>query len=113
MMTWLSNCQIVDVRTGAVRPASHIEIESGTIRSVETGAAPAGYEMLDLGGLHVLAGLISCHTHLSVVYPFADTDENEPSAVTALRSIGRAKDALTAGVTTVRCLHEQHRIDLF
>jgi imidazolonepropionase-like amidohydrolase len=110
-MTWLAGGHVVDVRTGEVVDAS-VEVEAGVIRRVERGDPPAGAEVLDLRGLYLLPGLISCHTHLSVVYPFSATDENESPAVTALRAAKRAKDALYAGVTTLRCVHEQHRVDL-
>jgi imidazolonepropionase-like amidohydrolase len=55
--------------------------------------------------------LISVHTHLSVVYPFSATDPDESAGETALRSLSRAQDALHAGVTTIRCVHEQNRAD--
>lgn len=112
-MTWLVNCNVVDVRTGDVRSDAQVEVAAGTIHTVRDRRTPDGQETLDLEGLYLLPGLISCHTHLSVVYPFSATNEDEPSAVTALRSVGRARDALLAGVTTLRCVHEQHRIDLF
>ena len=110
-MTWLAGGRVVDVRTGEILDGS-VEVEGGVIRRVERGSPPAGADALDMRGLYVLPGLISCHTHLSVVYPFSATDENESPAVTVLRAAKRAKDALYAGITTLRCVHEQHRVDL-
>lgn len=46
------------------------------------------------------------------MFPFSDTDEKEPAGLTAFRSAARATEALAAGVTTVRCVHEQHAIDV-
>jgi len=66
----------------------------------------------DVVGRWLLPGLISCHTHLSVVFPFSDTDEAENPALTAYRSAARATAALRAGITTIRCVHEQNRADL-
>jgi imidazolonepropionase-like amidohydrolase len=109
---WLTNCRVVDVRTGDVHPNASIELAGGRIVRIEDGGAAANGDTLDVRGLHVLPGLISCHTHLSVVYPFSAIDEDENPAITALRSASRARDALYAGVTTVRCLHEQHRVDI-
>ena len=43
----------------------------------------------------------------------SDTDPAEYPAATALRAAKRARDALAAGITTVRCVHEQHRVDLW
>ena len=69
-------------------------------------------ELLDLGGRFLLPGLISCHTHLSVVFPFDDTDEHESAGLTTTRAAARARDALLSGITTIRCVHEQNRADL-
>ena len=110
-MTWLTGGRVVDVHSGEILDAS-VEVEAGVIQRVETGGPPSGAEALDLRGLYLLPGLISCHTHLSVVYPFSATDEDESPAVTVLRAAKYAKDALYAGVTTLRCVHEQHRVDL-
>ena len=49
---------------------------------------------------------------MSVVYPFSATDENENPGLTVLRAYGRAQDALRAGVTTIRCVHELNQADL-
>jgi imidazolonepropionase-like amidohydrolase len=43
---------------------------------------------------------------------FGGTDEAENPALTAYRAATRATQALQAGVTTVRCVHEQNRADL-
>jgi imidazolonepropionase-like amidohydrolase len=111
-MTWLTNCRVADVRTGATRGPASLELRHGRIARIEEGAAPAGSEVLDLGGLTVAPGLVSVHTHLSVVYPFEITDEHEPSSATAFRAARRATDALNAGVTTIRCQMEVNRIDI-
>ncbi len=43
---------------------------------------------------------------------FGETDEAENPALTAYRAATRATQALAAGITTVRCVHEQNRADL-
>lgn len=73
-----------------------------------SGAADGS--VVDVGGRWLLPGLISCHTHLSIT--FGETDEAENPALTAYRAATRATQALQAGVTTVRCVHEQNRADL-
>src|ERR1700757_3508868 len=112
---WLVNAHVIDVLAGGVLPARAIEVSpDGTIAQV-AGAAPAGLparEVTDVAGRWLLPGLISCHTHLSVVFPFSDTDEAENPALTAYRSAARATAALRAGITTIRCVHEQNRADL-
>jgi imidazolonepropionase-like amidohydrolase len=112
---WLVNAHVVDVLSGDVLPARAVETApDGTIAQV-TATAPAGLpdgQVTDVAGRWLLPGLISCHTHLSVVFPFSDTDEAENPALTAYRSAARATAALQAGITTIRCVHEQNRADL-
>ena len=73
---------------------------------------PGAGERRSLGGRYLVPGLISVHTHLSMVYPFSDIDESENPGLTVLRAYRRAQDALRAGVTTLRCVHEINRADL-
>ncbi len=108
---WLTGGHVVDVRTGTSQRLN-VEVDGGRIGRITADAPPPGADQLSLGGRYLLPGLISVHTHLSVVYPFSATDEAEPSGVTALRALSRAQDALLAGVTTIRCVHEQNRADL-
>lgn len=107
---WFGNAHIVDTLTGEVHRGRAVETApDGTIAQI-AAKAPAG--AYDLGGRWLIPGLISCHTHLSVVFPFRDTDEAEDPALTAYRSLTRATEALQAGITTIRCVHEQNRADL-
>lgn len=109
---WLVNAHVVDVLTGEVHRDRAVEVTNGTITQV-AATAPAGVaDVVDVRHRYLLPGLISCHTHLSVVFPFSDLDENESPAVTAYRSAQRAADALDAGITTLRCVHEQNQADL-
>lgn len=109
---WLSNCSVVDVRSGSIRANAVIEIVDGRIGRIDDGPAAAGADALDLHGRTVTPGIISCHTHLSVTYPFSSTDESESAAITALRAYSRLKDCVRSGVTTIRCVHEQAAVDL-
>lgn len=111
---WLTNCQLVDVETGSVQPSAAVEIQGDRITSVLTGPADrlGGEQVYDLGGRFLMPGIISCHTHLSVVFPFDATDEHESAGMSAVRAAARAKDALLAGITTIRCVHEMNRADL-
>ena len=108
---WLVNANIVDVLTGEVLSNRSVHVENGTIVEVAS-TVPSGVQIIDVAHRYLLPGLISCHTHLSVVFPFSDLDENESPAVTAYRSAQRAHDALMAGMTTLRCVHEQNQADL-
>ncbi|GAB3250630.1 amidohydrolase family protein [Kineosporia babensis] len=108
---WLRGGQVVDVVTGTVSTAD-VAVFDGRITTVGTAEPQPGDSVLELEGRYVVPGLVSVHTHLTIVYPFDDTDVNESSAASALRAASRARDALWAGVTTVRTLDEQNRADI-
>jgi len=99
-------------RTGERTSASTSASSGERSRSATGVASKADGDFIDLGGRYLLPGIISCHTHLSVVYPFDATDEDESPGLSVLRAASRAHDALTAGITTIRCVHEINRADL-
>lgn len=109
-MIIVRHARIVDVREGIVREGD-VHIEGGTIHSLDARGAVAE-TTIDLDGAYLLPGLISCHTHFSIVFPFNETDPNESPAITAFRAQKRATDTLRAGITTVRTVGEKHRIDI-
>jgi imidazolonepropionase-like amidohydrolase len=110
---WLTNAQVVDVTDGTVLRNRNVEIVDGATRAVSTTLPQGQDNVLDAGGRFVLPGLVSCHTHLSIVFPMSATDESESPAATVLRAAKRAREALDAGITTLRCVHEQNRADLW
>ena len=109
-MAVIKNVHVVDVRDGRVREG-HVRLEGGSIREVGTGQS-ADADAIDLEGAYLLPGLISCHTHLSIVFPFSERNPNESPAITALRCHKRAMDTLQAGITTIRTVAELHRADI-
>ena len=109
---WFVNANVVDALTGERLFRRAVETAAdGTVVQV-AATAPPGQDAVDVAGRWLLPGLISCHTHLSIVFPFSATDEAENPALTAYRSATRASEALRAGITTIRCVHEQNRADL-
>lgn len=108
---WLRGGRVVDVLTSTTSRAD-VAVRDGRITLVGTADPAAGDTVIDLDGRYLAPGLVSVHTHLTIVYPFDDTDVLEGSAASALRAASRARDALWAGVTTVRTLDEQNRADI-
>ena len=108
----LNRCRLVDVESGQVRENASIHVEGGVIKNIQDGGTIDEKEGIDLNGLYVLPGLFNAHVHLSMVFPFSETDLNEEPAITSLRCYRRASDALRAGVTTIRTVGEQHRADI-
>mgnify|MGYP003704070437 CR=1 FL=1 len=107
------NANIVDVVNGDVLKRKTIHIDKGIITNIDGSTPQVNADVIDAAGKFVVPGIISCHTHLSVVFPFSDTDENESPAITAFRAATRAQQALASGITTIRCVHEQNKVDLF
>ena len=110
---WLANANVVDVDDGRLLAGHNVEIVDSRVRAVSAALPPHPSSVIDVGGRFVLPGLISCHTHLSIVFPMSATDPTENPAATVLRAAKRARDALGAGITTLRCVHEQNRADLW
>ena len=110
---WLTNAKVLDVEDGEVLVERNVEMVDGVIRAISSTLPPGRSDVIDVEGRFVLPGLISCHTHLSIVFPMSSTDPTENPAATVLRAAQRARDALAAGITTLRCVHEQHRADLW
>ena len=110
---WLANCILVDVEDGGASREGSLRIEDGAIVEVADALPRSADNVVDLQGRFLSPGLISCHTHFTEVYPFSSADEDESPAVSTLRALHSAKQALWAGVTTVRCTHEQNRADIW
>ena len=70
---WLTDTRVVDVVKGEVLEGASVEISEGRIGEIRRD--PGAGERMSLGGRYLVPGLISVHTHLSVVYPFSAHDE--------------------------------------
>jgi imidazolonepropionase-like amidohydrolase len=90
----LVNASIVDVATGEVRRGQVLATRDGRIESLGSTAPAAGTTLrrVDLGGRHVIPGLIDAHVHIA-----------SPAAMRA---------ALESGVTTVRSAGVSHFEDV-
>jgi imidazolonepropionase-like amidohydrolase len=104
----LRAARMLDVRAGVFVPNPVIVIENDRILAVNPEKEPANGQVLDLGDVTVMPGLIDAHTHLTY-----DADDyrldlgKQPYATPAGRALVGAKNAritLQAGFTTVRDL---------
>jgi imidazolonepropionase-like amidohydrolase len=110
---WLAGGRVVDVLSGAVSGPSSIAVESGRITSIRPGPPPVdSSDVVDLDGLYLLPGIITCHVHLQGTYPYSTRDPHEPPPRTALRAAARARAIRRHGITTVRCCHELNQADV-
>jgi len=109
----LVHADVIDVLSGEVHRDQTLEIADGSVAAMSSSPPAPHATVIDVEGRSVVPGLISCHSHLSIVFPMSDTDPQEHPAATVLRAAGRARAALASGITTLRCVHEQHRADLW
>jgi len=103
-ITAVKAARLLDVRTGSMIDNAVILIENGVIRSAGSRLEiPANAEVIDLGGMTVMPGLIDCHTHLTFDpggFGYAGLAISIPRE--ALKGARNAKLTVEAGFTTVR-----------
>jgi len=103
--------------TGRVVTNAVVIVDDDRVRSVATGnaAIPSGAEVIDLSRYTGIPGLIDAHTHITYYWDGVTTPRYEPPrhpAVTAFLAQENARNALEAGVTTIRNLNALDGIDL-
>ncbi|HET6669066.1 MAG TPA: amidohydrolase family protein [Pyrinomonadaceae bacterium] len=99
----LRAAQMLDVQTGRIVSPAVVVIEKDRIKSVNPATVPGG-QLIDLGNVTLLPGLIDMHTHLSF-----DLEGNwlhrgitDTAGDNALRGARNAQNTLLAGFTTIR-----------
>ncbi|MBS1767002.1 MAG: amidohydrolase family protein [Acidobacteria bacterium] len=96
----LKAARLFDAKTGRVISPGQVWVKDGRIQS---GVAPAGAEIIELGDRTLLPGLIDCHVHLTMkagLDELAQMKESKADAV--LDGVVNARKVLEAGFTTVR-----------
>ncbi|MGM5069256.1 amidohydrolase family protein [Rhodococcus qingshengii] len=95
--------RLFDGRTPTLTAGAYVVIESGIITDVTT-SQPAGVDVVDLGDVTLMPGMIDAHVHLtwnSSATPETDADNTNPSAL-AIQTAKNAFTHLRHGVTSVR-----------
>lgn len=98
--------KLFDGRSDRLREDVVVLVEGGKIARVGRDVpAPAGVEVIDLGGLTLMPGLVDAHTH--IVLHAGDFDSQllrETPEYRAICATNAARATLEAGVTTIRDL---------
>jgi imidazolonepropionase-like amidohydrolase len=97
----------LDVEAGRLTDAVAVTVDGNRIVGVEDAEPPGGYEVIELGELTLMPGMIDVHIHFWVLLePGALWTQPllESEAYWALSSVRDAWDLLNAGFTAVRCL---------
>ncbi len=99
--------RLIDGTGAAVQRDRALYVEDGQIVGIEAaGEASADAELIDFSGMTVIPGLIDCHVHLGFSgsgFALGEFRAEDDQAL-LLRGVGAAREALSAGVTTVRDL---------
>ncbi len=97
---------MVDVRSGKLLDDVRVTLRGKSIVRVSSGTAngPAVTNVIDLGELTLVPGLIDCHVHLthSLDGDFVNRPVHETLGDAVLHGVHNAKLTLAAGFTTVR-----------
>jgi imidazolonepropionase-like amidohydrolase len=107
---------MLDVRQGKLIENAVIIIEGDKISQVGTNLfIPAGTEIINLGNVTLLPGLIDAHTHIT--YHYDETGhfgrQGDPNtSVTARYAAENAQRTLDAGFTTIRNLGASSLVDI-
>src|SRR6267142_4855522 len=112
----LKAARMFDARTGAIVQPALVVVEGKRISRIG-GAPPAGAQVIDLGDVTLLPGLIDAHTHLTFEAGpswYRDTMDNllRWPAEQAQYAAEYARRTLDAGFTTVRDLGSAEFLDL-
>ncbi|MCC5974825.1 MAG: amidohydrolase family protein [Rubellimicrobium sp.] len=102
-LTAYVNARLPDLDRGALTAPTTLIVRDGRIEGTG-GPVPEGAEVIDLGGLTLVPGLIDCHFH--VVAWSLDLWSNviAPDSLAALRAARVMEGLLAQGFTTVRDL---------
>ena len=96
-----------DVDAGEVRPDAQLTVEGDRIVAVGAGEVPAGAEVVDLGDLTLLPGLMDMELNMLMGGPSGGnprSDVQDDPAFKTLRAIVNCRTTLLAGFTTARNL---------
>ena len=100
----LKAARMLDVRAGRVVSPGEVVVQGGVITSVGAGGEPAGAEVIDLGDVTLMPGMIDAHVHL-FLHPGTGEDlqtveESVPQRT--LLAMDAARLDLMAGFTAER-----------
>jgi imidazolonepropionase-like amidohydrolase len=98
--------RMLEVRSGRLVSPASLVIENGLITAINPATTPASAQLVQLGDMTLLPGLMDMHTHLTLDFFTGDDWVTMPVLETApdwaIRGVNFARSTLQAGFTTVR-----------
>src|SRR5262245_65234960 len=106
----LADANVIGGAVPGVAPGVNVTIEDGriAIMAPSTRQAPAGAQVIDLGGAYLLPGLWDVHVHLEWPRIASATIAEQ----TVQYAANAAQGLLEAGVTSIRTAGTPHFIDV-
>lgn len=99
----LRNAKVLDVAGGQLIAGRDVVVEGGRITAVhDSQPAVSDAEVIDVGGLTVMPGLIDLHVHVTAVRMDLGSQVRMPNAFVLLRTLPILERMLMRGFTTVR-----------
>src|SRR5438046_4234669 len=106
-MIHLRSARLVDVDKGELLEPGELLVDGDRIVEVAPGSVPSDAEVVDLGDLTLLPGLMDMEVNLLLGGPNHESPLNpvqDDPAVRTLRAVANARRTLRSGFTTVRNL---------
>src|SRR5262245_4292569 len=102
--------RLIDPEAGTATPNAVIVVEQGRIGAIGSSATiPKGAQVIDLGDLSILPGLVDAHTHLAITYKevpesnvYYFTYVQDPTPLRAIQAASNGVQMLASGFTVVR-----------
>jgi imidazolonepropionase-like amidohydrolase len=102
--------RLIDPETGTSTPNVVVVIEQGRIRAIGAGLAiPKGAQVIDLGDLSVVPGLVDAHTHMGLTYKdvpesnyYYFTYVQDSTPLRAIQAASNGMQLLNSGFSVVR-----------
>lgn len=100
----LRNGRLLDLQAGALVAGQEVVIEGERIVAVRptTQGCEADTQVIDLGGMTLMPGLIDCHVHVLASNANLGLNALQPNAITMYRALPILAAMLQRGFTTVR-----------
>lgn len=102
-MILFENCRLIDGTSDTALENRHVLVEGNRIKEVaDTPIKADGAQRIDLAGRTLMPGLIDAHVHVYAIHLNQELTMDMPHTLMMAHAVGRVRDMLHRGFTTVR-----------